>query len=178
MNNIKLNKCIINDSILKEAEAYFDDSYKNFLKTKCFYKESIIGRYIGKMYWWKYMSLSHKDGVVFVWSSNYQVGVDFEYIKKRHISILDNFSSWDYKLIWWENWRSFYLLWSMRESVIKNLQISFEDSKKIRIIHCIAIKEKIEYMDFQYILFLSYKSTYLRCYSGYKDREVYSFCIC
>jgi len=83
-----------------------------------------------------FSSLSHKqDGskvLIAVALSNKAVGVDLEIKKALEESLLNFFNDEEYKVLGSKSWRSFYILWTAKEAIIKKLHIAKDIRQEIK----------------------------------------------
>jgi len=182
----------INEDLLNKSYSYFSKEYIKNLWIKPFLKESIISRYlISNLIWNNYLlnvnekwipvfnneykwSISHKEGVVFIWISKKKIWLDLEKYKIRDISLLVNFSDKEYHILWEKNWINFYILWTANESIIKfNLDDNYYKWKYI----LYKQEDILEIIDWiKFTKKLSLKSNYwvYEVYSWKKNDYIYS----
>ena len=139
-----LSLVTLSPDLLREAEAYFSESYTATLRPKSTYASSIAARYrisrdVEHVYGVKEFlpivdtagrpvyetdicwSLSHSDGHILTGVSRGQtIGVDIETIVPRDPSVFGYFSDGEWGMLGSEKgWEGFYTLWTAKESVIK-----------------------------------------------------------
>lgn len=111
----------IDQKIIEQSMIFFWEKFTTDLKVlkPSTFSESLVARYLIKRSPDKYSSISHKTGLVFVWSHDKELWVDIEILKPRDISLQDIFPENDYGLLWIKNWKSFYVLWTAHEAIVK-----------------------------------------------------------
>lgn len=162
-------------------------------------KESLIARFfisqnIDKIYWIKkYIpetnchwapvfsddirwSISHTEDMIFIWVALESIWVDTEIYKKRDICLLNYFSKIEYELLWWKNFKNFYIIWTAKESLIKYHLSWLDDIENISLVAAKVYRIEIDWVSFLWQLILSYRFKYYTIYSGEKAWVVYSFC--
>ena len=138
----------LDNNIILKAKKYFSGDFVDNLKNKSTFNESLVARYLISQKSNKYSSISHKEDLVFIWVSDYNIWVDIEIFKKRDMSLLDTFSDREYELIWWKNWKSFYILWTSKESIIKYLWWYLDDINGYNLIKIEKINKNISWVLF------------------------------
>lgn len=183
---LKIQK--INSRILKESEEYFWWDFCDKLKKQkpWTYVESLVARYLieknnqrAKTLCWQielYLSISHKKDLVFIWTSKNNIWVDIEILKERDINLLDKFREEEYSLLWWKNWKNFYILWTAKESIIKYLNLLLDNIEDIILIRSITNKQFISDLEFVHNLELQYKWDKLKVFSGEDSENIFSVC--
>lgn len=154
---IFLQKQIIKEEHFIEARKCFNEKYLEKLWEKANLKENLVSRFIisklfEEKFWvknyepkinefWKpifennlFWSISHKSNLVFVWISDFKIWLDIEIIKIRDENLLYIFDLENYSLLWWKSWKNFYILWTIKESIIKYNLVNFDEIKDFKLI--------------------------------------------
>jgi len=194
---IFLQKQSITEELYLESKIYFKEKYLKELWEKANLKESLVSRYlISKIFenkfWIKYFepktdnfwkpifendlfwSISHKDNLIFVWISDFKIWLDIETIKNRDENLLNIFSLENYNLLWWKSWKSFCILWTAKESIIKYRLINFED---INIFELLKVVRKInKFCEITFVLELLVNCDWVEyiIYSWTNSNEIFS----
>lgn len=176
--HLKIQK--LNKSLIDRSLSFFDKDYINELKKKSTFNESIVSRYLiedlKNIYWYnnKYISISHKKDLVFVWISDKNFWLDIEIIKNRDNSVYDLFTDAEYNCLWWKILDNFYLLWTAKESLIKMLNLNLDDMKYIFLRENKIINQSISWINFKFenILVFNWEKYVVK--SGKKSNLVYS----
>lgn len=174
-----LNIQKINNKILKESENYFPDSFcYNLKKDKPWtYRESLVARYIIKQNNNTYTSISHKKGLVFIWTSNKKIWIDIEILKERDKHLLSKFKREEFDLLGWKSWINFYILWTAKESIIKYLNLKLDDITDIILTNYDNISENKWWLTFSKKMKFNYKGNINLVYS-WRDKEIiFSVCV-
>ena len=140
--------------------------FEKFSKWESIEARYFLLEYLSKMYWYNWMltqdaewvplpvetlsgeviywSLSHSAHYVAycVWSS--AVGIDIAEIDERDESLLSTHSDAEYTLLGWAWWRSFYILWTAKESIIKLIGSTLETMGEIRLVWSLS-KDNFQY---------------------------------
>ena len=122
-----------------------------------------------------FSSISHKEKLVFIATSDKKIWIDIEILKIRDENLLNKFTDSEYKILeqaaedlcWKDNlWNKFYILWTAKESCIKLLDITLDEIEEI-------LLTQVEFWDYliDWLEFFT-KSTY--CYK-WKNMTVYSW---
>ena len=82
--------------------------------------------------------------------------VDIEKMKTRDESMLDWHSKSDWNILKNRDWKSFYSLWSAKESVIKCLGGVLDDTKRVALLEKRSIMRTINSISFSEELIVSY----------------------
>lgn len=181
------------ESLYDEATAYFSPNYVKQTLKKPFLKESLIGRLeiskaignnyvpeeidgIPSMYDENFWSLSHKEGIVFFWTWNNNIGVDLEIVKKRDISVLETFSEEEYRKLQGKNWENFYRLWTMYESMIKYDREKLYSDGMYRLVSYKNCNTEIWWIVFDSESHFLREGRDYRVLSGIRDNILYSIC--
>ena len=166
----------INNEIILEAEKFLSSDFARELKSKSTFKESLVARYLISQKKWKFSSISHKDGLVFIWVSNKNIWIDIEIFKERDISLLEVFSYEEYNKLWWKNWQNFYILWTAKESIIKYLKWNLEEINNYKLIKVKKINKIFSEICFNYKLFFETEKWLVNVFSWSQDVFYYWFC--
>jgi len=171
----------ITSDLIEQFKNYFPKKYLESLKNK--QQESLVARFlisklVEKKYWIKnflpevdenwipvfekdiFWSISHKKWVVFVAISKEKIWIDIEIIKKRDISLLNTFKNSEYKLLWWKNWKNFYVLWTAKEAIIKKNLGNLDDMKNLVLEKKLFKSKKILDFVFEKELLFSWQKAY------------------
>ena len=182
----------INKKIIKKALKFFPKNFFQKLKKEKIgtYNESLVARYLIKKNWKNYSSISHKKNLVFVWIKNSKIWVDIEIIKKRDENLLNKFLDKEYKILGKKNWKNFYILWTIKESIIKFENLSLDNIEEILLIKTKKINKKISNLYFEKKLILEFKKNNLEnndekklkikkfiTYFWIKNKIIYSICV-
>ena len=180
---LKIQK--LDNNLILKAKNYFSSDFVDNLKNKSTFKESLVARYLISQKTWKevyknaslyYSSISHKKDLVFIWVSDYNIWVDIEIFKGRDTSLLDTFSDYEYELIWWKNWESFYVLWTSKESIIKYLWWNLEDINKYNLLKVEKINKNISWVFFNLKLIFNTNTWLINILSW--NFEVFYYWVC
>jgi len=176
--NLKIQK--INQTIIKESEKYFWGSFcDNLKKVKYWtYNESLVARYLIKKNNNIFSSISHKKGLVFIWTNNTKIWVDIELMKIRWTELLHKFNNNEYNILekkdnqrveplCWQTykWDLFYILWTAKESIIKFDNLKLDNIQDILLIKSEKIKKDISWIIFNKKLTFKYLDTIYKTYS-------------
>ena len=180
----------INKNIISQATNFLPKDYIKTLKNKSNFNESIVARFLifknhnflpiidinqkpifeNDFFW----SISHKENLVFVWSSNIPIWIDIEIIKKRSLEIFSLHLKKEYIFFWEKNLKNFYLLWVLKESVIKLNLITLDDLEYINIQSIIKKNIIIDWIKFMFQAYWIYKNTEFISFIWYKNNLVYA----
>ena len=114
-----------------------------------------------------FFSASYSDRWLFLAFSEKKIWVDIEQVKPRTSSLLDKRSE-ELQLLWEENWKNFYRLWTAKEALLK--ATNAENLDQIWNIQLVKVKNTSEpsfQVYFDKILFLELNN---------QQYEVRSFC--
>lgn len=184
----------INPKALQEAQNIFPESYKNTLKWKPFFSESLLSRATISQYIWKeYLpqedsigiplfqdqnlwSISHKKWIIFVWVSDFPLGVDIEYFLEKSPELLEIFPIYFYEVLWGKTWKNFYILWTSFEAiqkmerweniVVEDFSLLFFESKT----------SNISEISFHTRTLYECKEKSYQVFTGFEENRVYSVC--
>jgi len=125
MKLIKVSWENFKDYLLSDqtVEKYPNKSRENLIAREILFKE--LWKYPDFKNDWTpffngdYFSISHKKWLVVVWVSDSPIWVDVEYIKERNKFLLARNKDEEYEMLWWKNWKNFYILWTAKESILK-----------------------------------------------------------
>lgn len=126
----------------------------------------------------KYYCISHKENLVFVWSSDFPIWIDIEYFKQRNIEILNYHSDLEYNLIWEKNLENFYIFWTIKESIIKLFNTNLDDLENIKIKNITKSKNKIDEIYFNLKAISKFNNKKIITYSWIIEKNIiysYSF---
>lgn len=96
-------------------------------------------------------------------------------MKIRDESVLDWHSKSDWSILKNRDWKSFYSLWSAKESTIKCLGGVLDDTKRVALQEKRSIMRTIDLISFSEELIVSYNSVILSVFIGFRDNFIYSF---
>jgi phosphopantetheinyl transferase len=124
----------LNKKNILDAEKFFWNIFCSDLKKEkpWTYNESLVARYLIEKNKNKYLSISHKKDLVFIWINNSKIWVDIEILKIRDKNLLNKFWEEEYNILWWKNWENFYTLWTAKESIIKYENLLLDDIEEIK----------------------------------------------
>jgi len=143
----------VTPELVQIAQETLPREYIDGLREKPSFAESLVARFILFMDLWylpefdetgkpvfqknEFWSFSHKPGFVYIgYSENGErVGVDLEILTPRDISVMDIHTSEEYKYFGEKNWEHFYLLWTLKESVVKCFWYGLDNFWDIHIEH-------------------------------------------
>jgi len=137
-----MNHCIsvlecVTPELIQLSRAKLPQEYIDTLSTKPHFEESLVARYIlytdlwyipefdetGKPIFrkWDFWSISHKPGFVYIGygQNEKRTGVDIELCVPREVSVMELHTQEEYAFFGEKNWEHFYLLWTLKESVVK-----------------------------------------------------------
>lgn len=180
----------ITRELIEEAENNLPQDYIDSISNKPNYKESLVARYIIFRLWWylpmlnedekseidwnNHWSMSHKNNLIFVWTSNKPIWIDIEIIKPRWEEIYEIHSEVEYELLWDKSLENFYHLWTIKESIIK-LNLSWIDNlHEIKLDEIEKINKRIDNIDFQMKIYWAFGKLKFICYSWIKGDIIYS----
>ena len=192
---LKINQ--ITPELLFHAEWHFPISYKNTVTSI----EWLIWRYLVSKYletekdliWllpevdksWipiqingNHWNISHKKDLVFIGVDSWGIGVDIEVFKERDRAFLNIFTDSEYEMLWWKNWNNFYILWTLKESVIKYYKVTLDDMNKIHLIKVLQNAMNIDDIYFNIQATLEYKGVQCYAISWRCEDLIYSVCTC
>lgn len=139
------------DYYFQKAVREFDESFLDKFKSKPTYKESIASRYIIQGYNYPYHCISHKSWIIFIGFGDNKIWVDIEVLKSREEGLLDYFGDGEYRQFGWKWWRNFYLLWSVKESLVKKKNLEkLEDWLGFEVVDIDEVDEEISWVRFGY----------------------------
>lgn len=176
----------------QEAIQTLPETYKNSLITKKTYKESLIGRYfIYKNTWYlpkinqigtpifekdNFWSISHKENIVFIWRNQKEIWVDIEILKTRSKEVFSIHNETEYTMIWWRNFLHFYILWTLKESIIKVFVSSIDLLPDIKINTFLQEEKNINALIFGYHFIWTFQNIWWKWSIWVKDNLIYAFC--
>ena len=179
--------------LIQKSKNYFPEKYLKELKNK--QEESIVARYlisklVEEKFWVKnflpeideewipifknniFWSISHKKGIVFVWVSDEKIWLDLEVIKPRDENLLDIFENIEYNILWWKNLENFYMLWTIKEALLKYNLAKLDDMKNFKLTWIEEQKNVFWEIEFNKKLKISGKEIFIKI----KDKLVLSLC--
>ncbi len=80
-----------------------------------------------------YWSISHSKNYVGFSVSNSTTWIDIAEYEERDISLFHQHYNSEYELLWEKSWKTFYMLWTAKESIIKAYWTSLDDIKMIHL---------------------------------------------
>ncbi|MGE4443961.1 MAG: 4'-phosphopantetheinyl transferase superfamily protein [Candidatus Altimarinota bacterium] len=176
----------------QEAIQTLPETYKNSLITKKTYKESLIGRYfiykntgylpkinqIGTPIFEKdnFWSISHKENIVFIGRNQKEIGVDIEILKTRSKEVFSIHNETEYTMIGGRNFLHFYILWTLKESIIKVFVSSIDLLPDIKINTFLQEEKNINALIFGYHFIGTFQNIGWKGSIGVKDNLIYAFC--
>lgn len=182
----------ISEKYFQEALKNLPETYKNSLITKISYQESLVGRYfIYKNAWYlpkineigipvfeknNFWSLSHKENIVFIWRNNKEIWVDIEILKTRSTEVLSVHKNTEYNILWWTDFLNFYILWTLKESIIKLFLSSIDFLPDIKIMTFLKEEKNIDSLKFNYHFIGSFQNIWWKWSVGIKENIIYAFC--
>jgi len=179
--------------LIQKSKNYFPEKYLEKLKYK--QEESIVARYlisklVEEKFWVKnflpeideewipifknniFWSISHKKGIVFVWVSDEKIWLDLEVIKPRDENLLDIFKNIEYNILWWKSLKNFYMLWTIKEALLKYNLAKLDDMKNFKLTWIEEQKNVFWEIEFNKKLKISGKEIFIKI----KDKLVLSLC--
>lgn len=158
------NKQHINESILARELIFIEN---NFLPK---INENGKPVFENNNFW----SISHKKDIVFVWTDNLPIGIDIEIKKERWIEVFSLHKKEEYNLLGEKDFHNFYILWTIKESVIK-LNLAWIDDLDSIIINKIDSKKTIiDGITFEFKILWKFKNKDFVSYSWFENDLVWS----
>lgn len=178
----------------RENKNVFPSSYLETLKWKPFFEESLLARIlISQFIWWNYLpqvderwiplfqtrsfwSLSHKKSLVFVWVSEFEIGVDIEYLVEKSSELFDIFPLMYYSILWEKNWKHFYVLWTSFEAIQKMERWENINVGEFSLFSFETVKMNISQISFQTRTLYECKGKSYQVFTGFHENTIYSIC--
>lgn len=180
----------VTPNIITQAKNILPKDYVQSLQNKQNFNESIIARELiflesnflpetdlnGKPIFQNnnFWSISHKENIVFVWTDISPIWIDIEIIKERWNEIFSLHKEEEYNLIGKKDFHNFYVLWTLKESIIK-LNLAWIDDLENIIINKIEYKKTIiDWIKFDFIILWNFHNKNYIGYSGFENNLVWS----
>lgn len=176
--------------LLYKAQNDLPESYIKLQEKKPTFIESLIARYIifesekflaqTDKNWVpefisnKFWSISHKENLVFVATSQSPIWVDIEIVQERGPEVFQLHKTEEYDIFGEKNMMVFYLLWVLKESVIKLALSDLEQIKNIQIDAIHDFSKHIEWVKFQFKFFWNFQNKNFVWYIGIENKLVYA----
>ena len=142
----------------------------NFIPIK---DEQWVPDFSNNIYW----SISHKNNISFVWINNMPMWIDIEVYKERSKELLEIFDSENYRLLWWKNWKNFYIIWTWKEGIIKYKKITLDELDNIKFLWYEYCDIEINDIIFNKKLFYIYQNERYSVLNWTKWELIYSLTI-
>ncbi len=126
-----------------------------------------------KNFFW---SLSHKENLIFIGWDKKEIWIDIEILKPRNEEIFLLHSDKEYKLLWEKNLIHFYILWTLKESIIKVFLSSIDILNEIKILNMNKKKERIDNFLFEYHFTWTLQNIWWKWSVGVKNNIIYAIC--
>lgn len=176
--------------IFIQANTNLPKNYIQSLIYKHTFYESIIARYLiflekkflpkidehGKPVFENnnFWSISHKKDIVFVWIDNFPLWIDIERIKERWIEVFSLHKEAEYYLLGKKDFHNFYILWTIKESVIKLNLAGIDEWEEIKIDNIERKKTIIDWITFEFQIWWKFKNKDFVSYSWFENDLVWS----
>ncbi|MDD5769490.1 MAG: 4'-phosphopantetheinyl transferase superfamily protein [Candidatus Gracilibacteria bacterium] len=180
----------ITPNLIKLAKEFLPENYIKSFETKITFNESLIARYLIAKYYKilpkidlngkpifknkKFWNISHKKDLVFIGIANTNIGIDIEVIKQRGNEIFSIHKNDEYSLLGEKNLINFYILWTVKESILKLNLTGVNDLENIKINNIKSTKNIIENLKFDYEITGNFKGKDFICYNGINSEICYS----